>query len=186
MLRESPNDDSEVAAVIAFWRAAGPKRWFEKDPSFDAEFRDRFLRLHFAAARRERDHWMETPGGALSLLLLLDQFPRNAFRGTAHMYATDSLARMVARRAIEAGFDSKIQGDIRKFFYLPFAHSESIEDQVRSLKLSRGVPGSYARSVRRHFQIIQCFGRFPHRNAVLGRETTTAEAVFLAAGGFAG
>jgi uncharacterized protein (DUF924 family) len=175
-----------VAEIVAFWRAAGPRRWFAKDPAFDAHFRSRFLDCHFAAARRECDGWMTTPQGALALLLLLDQFPRNAFRDTAHMYATDPLARLFASQALTRGHDLEVERELRRFFYLPFAHSEKLEDQRLSVKLSYRASPNYLETTRGHSWVIQQFGRFPHRNEILGRKTTKAEAAFLRAGGFAG
>jgi uncharacterized protein (DUF924 family) len=108
--------------VLAFWRDAGPSRWFRKDDSFDSEFRARFLDVHEAARRGEIDDWAQDAAGALALLILLDQFPRNAFRGSARMFESDAQAREVARRAVEAGFDMLTEPDLRNFFYLPFMH----------------------------------------------------------------
>lgn len=178
--------DIRVAEVLGFWRAAGPARWFTKDAAFDAAFRDRFLELHFAAARRELDDWSTNADGALALLLLLDQFPRNAFRGTGHMYATDPLALRFAHAAVAAGHDHRVESELRVFFYLPFTHAEDLACQELSVELNRGLGGDYAQHALGHRAIIRRFGRFPHRNALLGRSTTVEEAAFLAAGGFAG
>ena len=172
--------------LIAFWSDAGLAGWFAKDPAFDAEFRSRFLPLHQAAARRDLDGWGETARGALALLILLDQFPRNAYRGTAHMLATDRLALHFARGFLQRGFDRALPPELRLFFYLPFTHSEDPADQALSLGLRRALGPALERHAAVHLDIIQRFGRFPHRNAILGRETTEAEAEFLAAGGFAG
>ncbi|MBS0433058.1 MAG: DUF924 family protein [Proteobacteria bacterium] len=173
--------------VVEFWRAAGPRRWFARDAAFDADCRTRFLDAHHAAARREFEAWMGDPDGALALLILLDQIPRNIFRGSAHSYATDGLAREYARRAIEAGFDAATAPELRAFFYLPFEHSEDIADQERSLDLHRALPGDDpAHWARLHHDIIRRFGRFPHRNAALGRASTPEEQAFLEGGGFAG
>lgn len=172
--------------VVAFWRKAGPGAWFEKDAAFDAAFRDRFLGEHLAAARRERDGLMADADGALALMLLLDQFPRNAFRGTAHMYATDPLARHFAAAALDAGHDGATEPALRLFFYLPFAHSEAPADQDRSVRLNGALGRPWVEHAEGHREIIRRFGRFPHRNAMLGRETTTEERAFLEAGGFAG
>ncbi|HZX80262.1 MAG TPA: DUF924 family protein [Lysobacter sp.] len=177
----------EAAAVVAFWREAGPTRWFARDAGFDARCRD-FLDLHFAASRRELDHWRGDAEGALALLILLDQIPRNVFRDSAHAYATDPLARSIAAAAIDAGFDRATEEALRVFFYLPFEHAESLDDQRRSLVLHRerlGAPDADTWA-RLHLDIIERFGRFPHRNAALGRETTPAERAFLDSGGFAG
>ncbi|MGE0797351.1 MAG: DUF924 family protein [Lautropia sp.] len=178
---------AEALAIIDFWRIAGEHgQWFRKDTAFDHGFRERFLDAHMAAARRERDDWAATPEGALALLILLDQFPRNAFRGTGHMYATDALARHFARAADAAGFIDRVEPALRLFFCLPFAHSEDLADQDRSVTLNTRL-GADARShAAGHRDIIRRFGRFPHRNPMLGRDTTSAEQAFLDSGGFAG
>lgn len=172
--------------VVAFWRAAGPKRWFKPDPAFDAEFRDRFLAAHEAAARGELAHWLDDSTGALALVLLLDQFPRNAFRGTPRMYATDAQARAAADAALRAGFDREVDPDLRQFFTLPLMHSENLADLERCVALNEAVGGEPLRYARHHRDIIARFGRFPHRNAVLGRTNSPEEERFLAAGGFRG
>jgi len=175
------------AGMATFWRDAGPKKWFAKDDAFDAELKARFLDAHFAAARRALDGWMATPEGALSLVLLLDQVPRNVFRGTAHQFATDPLARHFADAALAAGHDMAIETPLRVFFYLPFEHAETPADQDRAVVLITAAGDEeYARFARLHADIITRFGRFPHRNAVLGRATTPEEQVFLDTGGFAG
>lgn len=172
--------------VVEFWRAAGPQRWFRKDEAFDEEFRSRFLQAHEAAARGELDTWAATAEGALALVLLMDQFPRNAFRGTPRVYATDAQARGAASNAIERGFDGQVAPELRAFFYLPFMHSESLADQDRSVALNAQLGGESARYAEHHRGIVQRFGRFPHRNAVLGRTSTPEEERFIAEGGFAG
>lgn len=173
-------------AVIAFWKQAGPKRWFKKDEAFDNAFRDTFQAAHFQAARGELEHWLATPQGALALLLLLDQYPRNTFRGTAHMFATDPLARAYARRMVEAGMDRLIEPSLRAFCYLPFEHSECMEDQQLSLALNKDLDANTYKWAKEHADIIDRFGRFPHRNDVMGRVSTDEERAFLEAGGFAG
>ena len=175
-----------VADVVGFWKDAGPERWFAQDPDFDAEFRARFLDAHMAAARRELDSWAETPEGTLALMVLLDQFPRNCFRGTAHMYATDPLALFFARQAVADRHDMAVPEDLRMFLYLPFAHSERLADQEESVRLSAPLGEENIRHASRHRDIVARFGRFPHRNPMLGRETTAEERAFLDAGGFAG
>jgi uncharacterized protein (DUF924 family) len=173
--------------VVEFWRAAGARRWFARDAAFDAECAARFLDAHHAAARREFENWMEDAHGALALLILLDQIPRNVFRGSAHSWATDGLAREYAHRALESGFDSQVEAELRPFFYLPFEHSENLADQERALFLHRALAGENAdRWARMHHDIIRRFGRFPHRNAALGRATTPEEQAFLDSGGFKG
>jgi len=177
---------SAAAAIVDFWRAAGPERWFEKSTAFDEQFRERFLGEHLAAARRERDDWIDAADSALALVILLDQFPRNVFRGTGHMYATDPLARYFARRLVDAGFDQAIEVPLRLFCYLPFAHSEDLADQRRSVELHARVGRPWLDHAEGHCAIVERFGRFPHRNRPLGRDTTPAERAFLEAGGFAG
>lgn len=172
--------------VVEFWVEAGPDKWFKKDDAFDEEFRSRFMGLHLRAARREFEEWSEEPYLALALMILLDQFPRNAFRGTAHMFATDPLARFYARKAYEAGFIEQVDPPLRLFMFLPFTHSENEADQELSLRLYREyAPEALSFGVD-HLDIIKRFGRFPHRNPSLARETTAQEQAFLDAGGFAG
>lgn len=172
--------------VVRFWREAGYKHWFGSDADFDRVFRDHFLGAHMAAARRELDARLDTAEGCLGLLILLDQFPRNAFRGCAHMYATDALALFVARHLLERGFDREFDQDMRAFCYLPFEHSEDMADQRRSLELFNTLGGSYPEYAKVHAEIIERFGRFPHRNRELGRKTTPEEQKYLDDGGFAG
>jgi uncharacterized protein (DUF924 family) len=175
------------ADLIRFWREAGRARWFGKDAEFDAEFRERFLDLHFAAARRECDAWAEHAEGSLGLALLLDQFPRNAFRGTAHMYATDPLALMFACLALAQGHvDALEPKELRVFLCLPFMHSEDLADQDLCVRLTRGMGADTEHHAQDHRDIIRRFGRFPHRNAMLGRDSTAEEIALLEAGGFAG
>lgn len=181
-------DSSHSAeAVLDFWRAAGPARWFKKDASFDDEFKSRFEATHHAAATGALDHWAGEAEGALALLILLDQFPRNAWRGSGHMFATDGKALRIARSAVDAGLDQRI-GDalLRAFFYLPFMHSEQLDAQERSVELNRPLGQDSLRFAILHRDIIARFGRFPHRNAALGRETSPEEQRFLDEGGFAG
>ncbi|NVZ20619.1 DUF924 family protein [Pseudomonas costantinii] len=172
--------------VIDFWTAAGPKRWFAKDDAFDAIFRDTFHTAHLQAARRELEGWLDSAQGALALLILLDQYPRNAFRGTAHMFATDPLARLYAHRMVDAGLDQLIEPQLRAFCYLPFEHSEEPTDQQRSLALNQHLDANTYHWAKEHADIIERFGRFPHRNEVLARPTTEHEREFLKAGGFSG
>lgn len=176
--------ETSLADVVGFWREAGPERWFAKSDAFDAQFDARFREAHFAAARRELDAWTGTPDGMLALMLLLDQFPRNVFRGSGHAYATDPLARMFAVRMVDEGFDRQIEPVLRLFCYLPFMHSESMADQDRCVALlqASGDP----KWALHHRDIIHRFGRFPHRNAALGRDSTPEELVWLEDGGFGG
>ena len=186
MSTDAAPSDPRIAEVVQFWREAGPSRWFAKDSGFDATFKARFLALHEAAARRELDAWSSSAEGALALMILLDQFPRNAFRGTAHMYATDPLARHFAQEAIDAGLDAAVDPELRLFMYLPFGHSEDPADQARSVTLQATLGPDSDRHARGHQDIVRRFGRFPHRNALLGRESTAAELAYLRDGGFAG
>ena len=172
--------------VVSFWRAAGPDLWFAKEEGFDRLFRERFLDLHEAAARGDLDRWAETPEGSLALILLLDQFPRNAFRNSPRMYRTDPLARAVARSAVERGHDIRVERALRPFVYLPFGHSESLADQNLSVTMAERMGGIEVGHARRHRDIIRRFGRFPHRNPIVGRETTPEERRYLDEGGFAG
>lgn len=177
--------------IVGFWRSAGPKKWFAKDAGFDSMIALRFEQTHYRAAMRRYDSWAETAEGALALLILLDQFPRNLYRGTAHAFATDPLARTLARAALAAGHDQAVEPLLRPFFYLPFEHSESLEDQEFCVELCAALQADSGDEQTMQFAIIHRdiiarFGRFPHRNAVLGRETTQTEQEFLDEGGFAG
>ena len=177
---------STASDVVAFWREAGPDRWFVKDNAFDQRFRTHGLALHEAAVRGALSSWTATAEGALALVLLLDQFPRNCFRGTARMFATDVLARSVASAAIDAGHDQAVEPELRLFFYLPFEHAENLDDQDRAVALITPLGERNLTFAEEHRAIIRRFGRFPHRNAVLGRKTTPEEQRFLDEGGFAG
>jgi uncharacterized protein (DUF924 family) len=175
-----------AADVLAFWREAGPSRWFRKDDAFDVEFRTRFIGVHESAMRGELDVWARDAPGALALLILLDQFPRNAFRGTPRMFASDAKAHEITRQALQKGFDTQVETDLRNFFYLPLIHSESLQDQDMGIEFARKLGDESLRYATIHRDIIERFGRFPHRNAVLGRTTTPEEQRFLDDGGFAG
>jgi uncharacterized protein (DUF924 family) len=178
--------NASPAGVLEFWRDAGPSRWFRKDAAFDEQFRDRFLAAHEAALRGELDAWADDAQGALALLILLDQFPRNAFRATPRMFESDAKALHIAREALGAGFDAQVEADLRNFFYLPFMHSEQLADQDLAVELTRPLGDEPLRYAVMHRDIIEKFGRFPHRNAVLGRTTTPEEQRFLDDGGFGG
>ena len=175
------------AEIVGFWRDAGHDRWFGEDPAFDAELRTRFEAAHHAAARRELDPWSRAPESALALLLLLDQVPRNIYRGSAHSYATDPLARWHADRIVAAGLDQAIEPALRVFCYLPFEHSEAEADQDRAVALYEALGDAEALAWGvKHRDCIARFGRFPHRNAALGRPSTAEEAGYLADGGLFG
>ncbi len=181
MSEATPND------VLSFWRAAGPQKWFAKDDAFDTEVRSRFLPTYEAAAAGRFFDWEATPEHALALTVTLDQFPRNMFRNDARAFAADPIARAVADRALLRGFDQQVPVDERQFFYLPFEHSENMSDQERCCALVRTLGNAdILRWAELHADVIRRFGRFPHRNAVLGRATTPAEREFLDNDGFAG
>lgn len=180
-------NDVTAAEVVSFWREAGADKWWEKDDAFDHLVRSRFLPLHEAAARSELAEWQDSAEGALALVILLDQFPRNMFRGSPHAFATDPLAQAVAERAIARGFDTAADEEMRMFFYMPFMHSEILDHQDRCVVLMAAMADSgLEKFAAIHRDIIAKFGRFPHRNRALGRLTTLTEQEFLDAGGFAG
>ena len=183
-----------VDDVLAFWfgppdaadygqaRAA----WFRKDDAFDAQIRARFLAEVEAAIAGQLGDWAANPPGALALFILLDQFPRNLFRNTARAFAGDAIALALAERVVEQGWDRKLLPVERVFVYLPFEHSESLADQERSIALFTALAdehpetASYLDYARRHRDVIVRFGRFPHRNAALGRTSSAAETDYLA------
>jgi uncharacterized protein (DUF924 family) len=173
--------------ILEFWRTVGPDRWFKPDLELDREIRERFLAVHEAAVAGKLADWEQTAEGALALLILLDQFPRNMFRGTARAFASDAQAREIAGRSIARGYDRAIDRELRTFFYLPFMHSEALADQERCLALYRatGEAGGI-KYAEIHLDAIRRFGRFPHRNKMLGRESTPDELAYLESGGFGG
>jgi uncharacterized protein (DUF924 family) len=173
--------------VLTFWLAAGHERWFAHDEAFDTAIRDRFAETYEDAAAGLLSAWEDGPRSALALVIVLDQFPRNMFRGTARSFTADPLARAVTERAIAKGFDQKVGMPERVFFYLPFEHSEALADQERSVALIAATGDADSlKWAEQHADIIRRFGRFPHRNALLGRASTPEEKAFLDAGGFAG
>jgi uncharacterized protein (DUF924 family) len=184
--KTTPAPLETASDIIDFWREAGPDRWFAKDAEFDARFKAHCLPLYEAAVRGDLASWQSEPDGALALVLLLDQFPRNCFRDTAGMFATDAQARTVADEAIEAGHDRAVDADLRVFFYLPFEHSEELADQDRSVALAAPLDALYLSYAELHREIIVRFGRFPHRNVILGRSSTPDEQRYLDEGGFGG
>ena len=174
--------------VLQFWFGDTPgerrKAWFVKDPGFDAEIRVRFLVLHEAAARGELQGWKDSAESALALIVLTDQFPRNMFRGEARAFATDPIAFAVARHSIAMKWDATMRPVERMFVYLPYEHSEILADQERSMQLFAPLAAfketeDTADYARRHWEIVKRFGRFPHRNAALGRAGTVEESAFL-------
>jgi uncharacterized protein (DUF924 family) len=168
--------------VLDFWFAPAAKPfWFEVTPAFDAEVTARLKPLHAAALRGEFDNWSAAPDGAVALAILLDQVPRNCCRGTPQAFAGDVTARTVARAAIDRGFDRGLDDDHRLFLYLPFEHAESQAAQLLSVALFASLTdkAEWLRYAERHAEIIARFGRFPHRNKALGRQSTPEEIAFL-------
>jgi uncharacterized protein (DUF924 family) len=183
----APAKIATAADVLAFWRDAGPDKWFEKNDAFDAAIKTGFLATYEAAAAGKLSDWEATPDGALALTIVLDQFPRNMFRNDPRAFAADPTARGVVERAIARGFDSQFPPAERSFFYLPFEHSEAMTDQERCCALFRTMgDAELLHWAELHANIIRRFGRFPHRNAALGRATTPEEKSFLDDDGFAG
>ncbi len=172
--------------VLSFWREAGPDRWFNKDEAFDTAIREQFLATYEAAARGELAGWEASAEGALALVIVLDQFPRNMFRGSPRTYAADERARWAANLALKRGYDLDVPAEMRSFLFLPFMHSEDLADQNRCVELYRAAQHENLKYAIEHRDVIRRFGRFPHRNAVLGRATTPDEQAFLDGGGFAG
>ena len=158
--------------------------WFMKDPEFDREVQDRFEDAYEEAAAGRLEHWKDEAQSCLALIVLLDQFPRNMFRGDPKTHAADALAREAALHAVEHAYDRELPPYGRLFAYLPFEHSEDLDDQRLSVELFRGLAAEMGSDelldyAMRHLEIIERFGRFPHRNEILGRATTPEEAEFL-------
>lgn len=172
--------------IVDFWRAAGPERWFEKDADFDAEIVRRFGDIYERAALGELDAWADDATGALALTILLDQFPRNMFRGEPRMYATDAKAQEIARRALARGDHLTVGDDVNQFFPMALMHSEALEDQEACVAWMEEIGLDNVPFAIEHRDIVERFGRFPHRNAVLGRPMTAEEQAFLEGGGFTG
>lgn len=184
--------DPRAQAVLDFWfgPASDPdhcnarKAWFRKDDAFDAQLRARFLRTHEDACARRLDDWRDSAPGCLALIIVLDQFSRNMFRGTPRAFECDPYARELAAHAVAAKLDAAMPPVHRMFVYLPFEHSESLADQARSVELFDGLRGEpqLADSIpyaQKHYDVIARFGRFPHRNAILGRPSTPDELFYL-------
>lgn len=173
--------------IVNFWVEAGPQKWFAKDDGFDADLRLNFEAAHLTAARGGFAEWEQSATGALALILLCDQIPRNIYRGSAHAFATDPCALHVAERAVAREFDEAFEPEVRAFFYLPFEHAENLDEQARSVLLFEALGDeNYLNYAIVHRDVIARFGRFPHRNAVMGRITTPEEQAFLDEGGFSG
>lgn len=182
-----PIDKADPGEVVSFWLAQSDKVWFTADPIFDAEVKARFAGLVERAKAGGLDDWAESAEGALALVVLLDQMTRNIYRDSPEMFAADDKALAVAKKAIAKGFDKELPKHKRRWLYMPFMHSEDLADQERSIELfsSADLSESIPFAVD-HADIVRRFGRFPHRNVLLGRETTPEEAAFLAEGGFSG
>ena len=169
--------------VLDFWFSEiKPSQWFQKNDDFDAEIRARFESDYKLATKGILNAWRDDPKGALALVIMLDQFPRNMYRGTPQSFATDAKALEVSKYAVSKQFDQLLNVQEKTFLYLPFEHSESMEDQERSVQLFSAIkdddPVVYNYAVK-HYDVIKKFGRFPHRNAVLGRENTRGENAYL-------
>lgn len=184
--------DERIRDIIEFWMIeAGPARWYASDPAFDLEIRERFEATWRTAWQGGFGEWMRTSEGALALLLVCDQFPRNMFRGKGLSFASDARARLLASEAIASGFDLEVAPEARQFFYLPFEHSEDPADQARAVELfaerlsEKDGDGEGLRHARAHAATITKFGRFPWRNEALGRVSTAEEKAILDAGGYA-
>lgn len=176
--------------ITHFWiNEVGPEGWYASSEALDDTVRRRFLTDWQAAGRGDLDHWRDDAEGALAFLILTDQFPRNMFRGDGRSFATDAAARDCARRAMDAGFDRQTALPARQFFYLPFMHSEDMADQdlcvaLMGERMSETPGQGDTLHARAHREIIRRFGRFPYRNAALGRDTTPEEQNFLTDGGY--
>lgn len=173
--------------ILSFWRAAGEERWWTKSDAFDADIRARFMPLWQQAAAGKLDHWTNSDEGTLALVIVLDQFPRNMFRNDPRAFSTDAKACGVAHDAIALGVDCRVDADLRQFLYLPLMHSEQLADQETCVNLFAQLENEKnTQFALIHADIIRKFGRFPHRNPVLGRATTPDEQAFLDSGGFSG
>jgi uncharacterized protein (DUF924 family) len=169
------------ADILAFWFSQDVKaKWFVREDGFDAELRQRFGALLAKAKQGELAHWVESPDGALALVILLDQFSRNIYRGTPNAFTADEMALAAAKQAIAQGYDLRLTAEQRGFLYMPFEHSEALADQDRGVALFEALGSEESLDyMRRHRDIIARFGRFPHRNAILGRSSTPEEIEFL-------
>jgi uncharacterized protein (DUF924 family) len=168
---------SWVPDVLDFWFAHGWDDWWKPDPAFDLEIRDRFLKLWEEERENVPEHFLNSADDAAAAVILFDQFPRNMFRGHADQFSTDPLGLAVAKGAVERGLDDGMTPERRGFLYLPFEHSEALRDQRQSLLLFTALgDAAQLKYARLHHDVIERFGRFPHRNAMLGRKPTAIEA----------
>jgi uncharacterized protein (DUF924 family) len=173
--------------VVEFWTRAGEPRWFVKNAAFDGELAVRFRKALARAREGAFDHWAKTPEGALGLVILLDQFSRNIHRGSPLMFAGDRKALETARHSIGEGYHHAMPASLSRWLVMPFEHAEDLDAQWRAVALFETMGlGDMVHWAKLHLEIIQKFGRFPHRNAILGRKSSQEELAFLAQGGFAG
>ena len=171
----------DIERILSFWfEECSEKQWFGKDPEFDAALRERFGELVGAAAAGELEHWCETQDGTLAYILLLDQFTRNIHRGSGKAFAADAKARAAAKKALDSGLDAGLDDSRKTFLYLPLEHSEDLADQERCVALFEAMGDAEKTDYAvRHRDIIKRFGRFPHRNEALGRQSSDEELAFL-------
>lgn len=175
--------------ILAFWLdEVGPDGWYKSDEALDASIRERFGATWEAAMEGRYGLWLTYPSGALAYIILLDQFPRNMFRGTARAFASDKVARAAAKQAVHRGWDLKIDEPARQFFYLPLMHSENLCDQDRCVRLMKerlAETGSQnLLHAQAHREVIRLFGRFPFRNEALARNFTSSESAYVESGGY--
>lgn len=173
--------------VLDFWFSAGPKKWFTKDDAFDGHIREQFLSLHQEAASGNVDNWSSTAEGTLALIIVLDQFSRNLHRNSPLAFASDAKALVLSQTAIDKRQDVEFPQDVRSWIYMPFMHAEELKMQEKCIELFSTIdsPGNMKAAIT-HCDIIRQFGRFPHRNEVLGRTSSAEELKFLGDGGFSG
>ncbi len=177
--------DVQPRDILDFWTEIGPKKWWTRDDEVDSTIRGRFGKVHEQADAGKLDHWLDQPESALALIIILDQFSRNLYRDTPKAFAEDTRCVHLVRRVMDKKLDQQMQGDLRSFFYLPLMYSENPNDQdIRVEQMKKLGPKENIEAAEEHADIIHRFGRFPHRNAVLGRTMTAAEQSFLDDGGF--
>ena len=180
-MNDQGTHERDIAEVLSFWfEELSPEQWFKKDVVVDQTIHSRFGALYEELAASGGSAWLDSAEGCLAAIIVLDQFSRNLFREDARAYATDAVALAIAKGALDRGFDLNFEVNHKKFLYMPFQHCEDLKDQIRSVELftSLGDPSTldYA---RRHKDVVERFGRFPHRNAALGRSSTPEELEFL-------
>jgi uncharacterized protein (DUF924 family) len=174
--RQSSGQADWRREVLSFWFGLDPEQWWKSDAAVDHDVRERFLKLWELKRQLPADHFLDDPLTALAGVTLFDQFPRNMFRGHADQFSTDHLALAIAKQAVERGFDDQLQPEERGFLYMPFMHSETLAEQKRSVQLFTALgDDNQLGFARKHHDVIERFGRFPHRNAILGRAPRPAE-----------